>query len=265
MAIDLLTKIKDFIKTDCSQDYKNIGTYLLKNYTNIKNLTITAISKECNTSPNKITRFAEKLNLKGFNELKFRLNDISNSIIIDNELIPISSRIDDKAKFYNDYFEILLNSIKQQQINLKTQPINEIVSLINKANKIYLFAFNLSYNVSKNFIQRLRWYQKEAISESDYISIKTYLNIIKPDDLVILITISGENEHIKKIAESLNKKVKIIGIGPKQSSMISLFDKYLYFETDESELWSINSIKAQLVIQLLDFVYVKWLKSTKRK
>lgn len=36
MAIDLLTKIKDFIKTDCSQDYKNIGTYLLKNYTNIK-------------------------------------------------------------------------------------------------------------------------------------------------------------------------------------------------------------------------------------
>ncbi|BCU83640.1 hypothetical protein mmcaprivi_00190 [Mycoplasma mycoides] len=128
-----------------------------------------------------------------------------------------------------------------------------------------VFAFNLSYNVSKNFIQRLRWYQKDAISESDYISIKTYLNIIKPDDLVILITISGENEYIKKIAESLNKKVKIIGIGPKQSSMISLFDKYLYFETDESELWSINSIKAQLVIQLLDFVYVKWLKSNKRK
>ncbi|UKS53700.1 MurR/RpiR family transcriptional regulator [Mycoplasma feriruminatoris] len=265
MSIDLLTKIKDFIQTDCSQDYKNIGTYLLKNYANIKNLTITTISKECNTSPNKITRFAEKLNLKGFNELKFRLNDISNSIIIDNELIPISSRIDDKNKFYNDYFEILLNSIKQQQINLKNQPINEVVNLINKANKVYLFAFNLSYNVSKNFIQRLRWYQKDAISESDYISIKTYLNIIKPDDLVILITISGENEYIKKIAESLNNKVKIIGIGPKQSSMINLFDKYLYFQTDESELWSINSIKAQLTIQLLDFVYVKWLKSTKRK
>lgn len=229
MSIDLLTKIKDFIQTDCSQDYKNIGTYLLKNYANIKNLTITTISKECNTSPNKITRFAEKLNLKGFNELKFRLNDISNSIIIDNELIPISSRIDDKNKFYNDYFEILLNSIKQQQINLKNQPINEVVNLINKANKVYLFAFNLSYNVSKNFIQRLRWYQKDAISESDYISIKTYLNIIKPDDLVILITISGENEYIKKIAESLNNKVKIIGIGPKQSSMINyLINIYIF-------------------------------------
>ncbi|BCU84431.1 hypothetical protein mmcaprivi_08100 [Mycoplasma mycoides] len=155
MAIDLLTKIKDFIKTDCSQDYKNIGTYLLKNYTNIKNLTITAISKECNTSPNKITRFAEKLNLKGFNELKFRLNDISNSIIIDNELIPISSRIDDKAKFYNDYFEILLNSIKQQQINLKTQPINEVVNLINKANKIYFERIRKQYPYFPKTLEKL--------------------------------------------------------------------------------------------------------------
>ncbi|SYV96224.1 Uncharacterised protein, partial [Mycoplasma putrefaciens] len=54
---------------------------------------------------------------------------------------------------------------------------------------------------------------------------------------MILITISGENEYIKKIAESLNAKVKIVGIGPKQSSMINLFDKYLYFQTNESELW----------------------------
>ncbi|WP_434333598.1 MurR/RpiR family transcriptional regulator [Mycoplasma capricolum subsp. capricolum] len=265
MSIDLLTKIRDLIQTDCNQDYKNIGAFLLKNYSNIRSLTITKISKECNTSPTQITRFAEKLNLKGFSELKYRLDDISKSIIIDNQFIPISSRIDDKTKFYKDYFEILNNSIKQQEANLKNLPINEVANLISKANKVYLFAFNLSYNISKNFIQRLRWYQKDAISESDYISIRTYINIIKPEDLVILITISGENEYIKNIAESLNSKVKIVGIGPKQSSMINLFDKYLYFQTDESELWSINSIKAQLTIQLLDFVYVKWLKSTKKK
>ncbi|SYV96225.1 GntR family transcriptional regulator, partial [Mycoplasma putrefaciens] len=157
MSIDLLTKIKDLIQTDCSQDYKNIGAFLLKNYQNIRSLTITEISKQCNTNPTQITRFAEKLNLKGFSELKYRLDDISNAIIIDNQFIPISSRIDDKTKFYSDYFEILTQSIKQQESNLKNQPISDVANLINKANKVYLFAFNLSYNVSKNFIQRLRW------------------------------------------------------------------------------------------------------------
>ncbi|KNG79639.1 MurR/RpiR family transcriptional regulator [Mycoplasma sp. HU2014] len=240
-----------------------MSTNLLKNYQDIRNLTITKISQECNTSPTKITRFAEKLNLKGFSELKYRLDDISKSIIIDNKFVPISSRIDNKPQFFNDYFEILFESLKKQEQNLTNQPLSEVNKLISKSNKIYLFAFNLSYNVSKNFIQRLRWYGKDVISESDYISIKTYLNRIRSNDLVILISISGENEYIREIAESLNKKVKIVGLGPKESSLIELFDEYLYFESNESELWSINSIKAQLTIQLLDFVYVNWLKSTK--
>lgn len=266
MNLNLLKEIQQISENTKDNEIKLIANYLLNNYNNSQNLNISKIAKECNTSPTKITRFANSLSLNGFSELKLRLNDIANSILIDGDLVNVEDNIIyNQDQFMDKYFEIHRKSFDKQFKYFQYKKLDPILNWITQSPKIYLFAFNLSMNISKNFVQRLRWFGINVIGENDYVSIETYINAIKKEDLVILITISGKNPLIQNIAESLNGKTKILCIGDNSCAFKDLFDDYLGFSTEESSLWNINSIKAQLVIQMLDFIYIKWIMHKNKK
>ncbi|WP_051584600.1 hypothetical protein [Mesoplasma melaleucae] len=105
----------------------------------------------------------------------------------------------------------------------------------------------------------MRWQNVNIISESDIISIETYLSTITKDDTVILITISGTNKIILELANKLSGVTKLLGIGDKGCKFKETFDNYISITFEESNLWGINSIKAQLTMQSLDYIFVNWI------
>ncbi|PPE04818.1 RpiR family transcriptional regulator [Entomoplasma ellychniae] len=186
-----------------------------------------------NPSPTKITRFAEKLNLKGYRELKLRLSDISKSIIIDGNFVNVSEKINNNSKvFYKKYVKIHNESFEKQFNYLSHKDIKIFNDCFTYSKRIFIFAFNLSYNISKNFVQRMCWKGLNIISESDPVSIETYINTITKNDCVILITISGNNSLIKGIAEQLTKKTNLLGIGNKTCDFQNLFQDFIKFDSD---------------------------------
>ncbi|QEH61467.1 MurR/RpiR family transcriptional regulator [Spiroplasma chinense] len=256
----LIKDIEDIYYDDKSEDDKKIAAFLLENFKNKKVLNISVIAEKCNVSPTKVTRFSDKLGLKGFKELKLRLNDIAKSVIIDGELVDVNDNVVQKKEvFFDNYNVILVRSQKRQFEYLKSIQMAPIIKNLLRAKNVYLFAFNLSYNVSKNFVQRLKWSGINIISESDIISIDTYLNLITQEDIVVLITISGKNNFIKEITEKIDMKTKLYCIGGEICNFKERFDYYFDIKAEEDLLWNINSIRAQMVIQILDFIHINLL------
>ncbi|WP_342269258.1 MurR/RpiR family transcriptional regulator [Spiroplasma endosymbiont of Aspidapion aeneum] len=261
MKHELLKKIEDIsIDEHVDKGTRDIAKFFLDNFRNIDKISITKVAEKCNTSPTKVTRLSERIGLKGFSELKLRLLDISNSVIIDGDYVNVSERITrNKDVFFDKYIDIHKESFNNQFLYLKNKDMSKFTTAINKARFVYLFAFNLSYNISKNFVQRLRWYDINIISECDPVSIDTYINKISKEDLVFLISISGNNMLVTDLANRLHGRTDLFGIVDSSCKFKDKFNDYLQFETNEIKLWNINSIKAQLVIQLLDFIFVNWI------
>ncbi|AKX34299.1 RpiR family transcriptional regulator [Spiroplasma litorale] len=265
MSIDLWKTIENIKNTDKDEENIKISSYIINNINIISNLSITKIAKDCETSPTKITRYAHKIGLNGFSELKLRLSDFSKTILIDGYNVDVKGSITKQNnKFMDEYMEIHKRSFEKQFNYLKSRSIDNFTNLINNSKRVFLFAFNLSYNISKNFCQRLKWYNVDIISECDYISIQTFLNLIDKNDLVILLSISGKNNIINEIADKMSKKTNLIGLVDISCNFKDLFDDYLVIDTDEDKLWNINSVKAQLMIQLLDYIFINWVVKNKK-
>lgn len=257
--INILSQLKNYLESDNHTD-KLIAIYIFDNYKNSELININKIASNCKTSPTRVTRFAEKLGYSGFSELKYRLIDMTKTILIDGTEVGIIEEIkNNDDSFFKKYYEIKLKSIEDQYKYFLEKDMSFILDSFYNAKIIYMFGFNLSYNISKNFAQRLRWLGYNIIIESDIISIKTYLNNIKKNDLVFVVSISGNNEFIRELVDVLYGRTTILGIVGESCSFIDKLNDFLPIITDENKLWTVNSIKAQLTIQYLDYIYAKFI------
>lgn len=190
MSIDELVNIH---YDNLNQNDLYIWKYIHSNKKQCCSLTIEELASKCNVSRTTILRFAQKLSLKGYSELKVYLNwDVSKAK--ENEGIHIDSAFDSYEKAISD---------------LRKKDFTEVCKLIHDSNRVFIYGTG---QIQKSIAEELK---RIFLNAEKYFYIiggpnemNIILNTIKPDDLVIFISMNGESDEVTGFA----KVLKVINI-----------------------------------------------------
>ncbi|MGM9530204.1 MurR/RpiR family transcriptional regulator, partial [Intestinibacter sp.] len=181
-------------------------------------MSIQELSDSCNVSHTTILRFAQKLGLNGYSELKFYLK-LENSEEINKEKMEINNLIDDINKTMNILMEV---------------DYSKLFDLLDNCNKIYAYG---SGEAQKNAVKDLKRNLLMTGRLVNVIEGREEINIIPKymtkNDVVFLYSLFGENERVNNFAKTLRKiGVKIISISQVGNHTLSkLSDVNIQFYT----------------------------------
>ena len=181
-----------------NENDKYIWSYILSNKKKCEKMSIQELSASCNVSHTTILRFAQKLGLNGYSELKFYLK-MENNEESDIEIIDMKYLADDINKTMN--------------ILLRTD-YSEVFDLLDNSNKIYAYGTGEVQKHAVKELKRTLFIAGKLVNVIEGIEeISIIHRYLDKNDVVFLYSFSGENEHINDFAETLKKiGVKIISI-----------------------------------------------------
>lgn len=194
-----------------------IWDYISKHRKECESLSIDQLAHKCSVSRTTVLRFSQKLNLKGYGELKFYLK-------LDNE----------KTKENINNVEIVCNSYNEVIKRIKEKDCTEIFNAIDKAKTLYAYGIGMVQSSIKKEIKRIFMNAgKQFYDLSGYDEVNSIINFVTDEDLFVMISLSGENEFIVDFSKNLKiRNVPIISITRlDDNSLAKLSDYNLYTST----------------------------------
>ncbi|PMD67949.1 MurR/RpiR family transcriptional regulator [Companilactobacillus nuruki] len=191
---------------------------ILRNKKIISNLNSKEISDIAYTSPAGLTRLAKKLNFKGFTEFKYFLRQEADSI--------------ESHKL--NHTQILINDMNDTIKLLSQTNLNPLVSAIHSAKRIYLYGTDWGEKRACELLARdflacnILLYTIPSYTELQWV-----LNDITENDLLLVISFSGENIDLNTSLQKLKlKNAPYISITPLSKNTLSSRATYnLYYST----------------------------------
>lgn len=200
---ELINKYSDRLTTNDMQ----LLSVILKNKKIIGNLNSKEISDMVYSSPAGLTRLAKKLNFKGFTEFKYFLRHESDNT--------------DTLKTNN--IETLINDMNDT-IKLLTQTnLTPLINAIHSARKIFVYGTEWGEQRAGELLARdflacnILIYNIPSYTELQWV-----LNDITEDDLMFVISFSGENNLLNECLKKLKiNNVPYISITPLSKNTLS--------------------------------------------
>ncbi len=198
-----------------------IWQYIYHHKEGCQKMSIQQLAKECNVSHTSIIRFAKKLGLDGYSELKIYLKwDLNKKIQFDQRIMNITSE-----------------EFKDTVAHMQVIDFDNIFKIIDESRYIYIVSTgevqrNVAQELKREFITLKKvMYVIEAGNEELDIIVRN----ISKEDAMILISFSGNNETIVTLAKILKKMhVPTIGIAHGERNLLSSYvDEYIYFNATE--------------------------------
>ena len=203
-----------------NENDKHIWNYILNNKLECENMSIQELASNCNVSHTTILRFAQNIGLNGYSELKFYLKvENNNKCVFDKgEIINISDDI-------NKTMDMLIK-----------RDFSDICYLLDNCKQIYAYGTGeVQSNAVKELKRNLLSIGKlvNVLEGNDELEIIT--NYITEEDMIFLISLSGENKTVNNFAKDLNDKgVKVISITESGNNTLSkISDINIQFYTHE--------------------------------
>ena len=185
-------------KTELGTTDLLIWKYIYNHRAQVRHMSIHELARVCSVSSTTVVRFAQKLGMDGFGELKavMKLEDTPS-------LVDSGNVLQDMGSFYKQSWE----SIVKRNFDAASR-------LIHEASRVFAFA---SGYVQSNVVQELKrlfFYDDVLIYEiagkEEFISIARSTG---KDDLVIIVSLSGETPLAVEFAELLQmREIPLISI-----------------------------------------------------
>ncbi|WP_017473573.1 MurR/RpiR family transcriptional regulator [Amphibacillus jilinensis] len=248
--------LKDLINTHYDQLSDNdfyVLDFVQSHHAQCSSMTINELSNACSISKSSILRLSQKLGFSGYSEFKFSLK---------REIQNVDKSSDFYALSHKDiqFTEQLYNKIDK----------NPIFNGIDKADSIYGFATGWG---QRNALEELSRYLISCGKPMHIIPAATELNIvlskIKPTDLVIFISLSGDVENIITVLKSLAiRAIPTLSITSfKNNHLAELSHYHLYYQsTDLGTYYGVEQksfIGLQVMIDLLFRGFLQYRKNLK--
>lgn len=194
-----------------------IWNYISNHRKECENLAIDQLAYKCSVSRTTILRFAQKLSLKGYGELKVYLK-------LDNE----------RTKENVNNLEAVCDTYNEVIKNIKDKDCTDIFKVIDKAKTLYVYGIGMIQSSIKKEIKRTFLAAGKVFYDlSGYTEANAIIDIATQDDVFIIISMSGENQFILDFAKNLKiRNVPIISITKlKDNSLAKISDYSLYTYT----------------------------------
>ncbi|MGL4343792.1 MAG: MurR/RpiR family transcriptional regulator [Cellulosilyticaceae bacterium] len=240
---------------------KNLIEYILKHSEQVVKMSIHDLAKESFTSAATIIRFCKKLNFEGFKDFK---NSLMMELTVKDKVNTPQEEITSE-----DGIEALIDkviykhmmSIEETKTLIEPMVFDQCISMMEKAQSIYLFGIGSSFLVAKDLQQKLMRINKPCICFEDLHMQFLQARNISPKDLAIFISYSGETKEIiecaKLLQESGASTVSITRFGGVRLEEMCDYNLYVTANEPLRRSGAMTSRIAQLcVIDMLYIAYV---------
>lgn len=240
---------------------KRIADWIFENPQRIISLSIIELAEECKCGEATIVRFAKRLGLNGFQELKFSLASENGGSRASTHITAKDSAFEIYEKVCNDIYL----SLEKTKKSLKEDSISEAAKKICKANKIVIFGLGNSSSIAIDASHKFMRSGLNAIAYTDNHMQVIAASHLSENDIAIGISHSGSSKDIVealKIAKEHNAlTIAITNSG--KSPILKQSDIVLATSSEETEynILALNSRIAQLAIIDTLYFYVVYNRS----
>ena len=195
-----------------SDTEKAICKFVLESEQDLMSMNINEFAKKSLSSKSSVIRFSQKLGFTGFSEMKTFMK-------WEHE------QRNQKDNNYSFYQQVIHDS--EETINyLKSKDFTDIYHQIDDAQNIYVMSTGTTQQLQASELQRLFMMSEKDVrvipSSTKVAEFKRMYEILTHEDLVIILSLSGENIDLEESINLLNQKnVKTISISNFQSSFLS--------------------------------------------
>lgn len=232
-----------------------IWNYISNHKKECQKLVIDQLAYKCNVSRTTILRFAQKISLKGYSELKLYLK-------LESE----------QKKDETNETELVCQTYYKVIENMVNKDCEKLFEKIDSARNIYIYGVGMVQSSIKKEIKRIFMSVGKIIYDlSGYEESKISLNVANSDDLFIIISVSGENKFIVDFASKLNvRNIPILSITKlKENTLSQMSDYNLYISSvtfsDTIKDVTYESVTSYFIlIEILFFKYITYLKEKER-
>lgn len=232
--------INKFTKTDYL-----INNFFKENLEELHTMDTSYISKKIGVSKSAISRYCQKIDYEGFEELKYELKNNSNKTTNDQNTIL--------NNLFNEY-QILL---KRFENLIDTKNINEAVNLIVSTEFINIVGVGSSGIIAEHLSHRIRRYGLKSMAFKDDDEILMQSIIATNKDLFIYISSSGKTpviiQSLKNNKKTCSKSILLSMFSDSSSSNLAditlLFPSYLdlQYHSDTPLLFLTDYLIANIV------------------
>lgn len=223
-----------------------IWKYISSHKKECERLSIEQLAKKNNVSRTTIMRFAQKLGLKGYSELKVYLK-------IDNSL----------TQHQQTGLESLYQSYLHYMNEIKEKDLTATIQLIMNARNIYAASTGvIQHNVVSELKRSFLLIGKLIYSIRSPDETYAYQEIINDQDVIFMVSYSGENQYILNFAKKLKtKNVSVISITSKKNNTLSQLSDIAFYVDAPSIANPLGPRYEGLVnyFIFIDFLFAKYL------
>lgn len=195
-----------------------IWDYIADHRLKTSHLTINELAAKTNVSRTTISRFVRKIGLSGYSELKV--------------LLHLEEQ--DNCRFEDRVFEFTCDSLIQYIDNQKHKDYSKICQLIYQAKRVFVYGSgDIQQSVAKQ-IKRMFMSAEELIYDFAGTTFDhSMYEVVNEQDLVIMISLSGNSDKVLNIARRLKMAgTKIISITEfKNNPLADLSEENLYIDS----------------------------------
>ena len=229
---------------------KNIARYIANHKDELKSLSITKLAEKTTSSKASIVRLSQKLGFKGFTELK-------SFFVWGDKNIPQKLTFASKSN--------ILSSLADTMDYLRTTDWSDIYDLIDNCEKIYVIYTGVSQKNQTIEMKRLFLFIGKPVlaipADKESYEFKHFFNVLKQNDLIFLVSLTGNNHHLSDVLNLLSlKRAKTISLTGHTDNLLSQRVDYRLYasrfkDVPEDSLQS-NSM-FYVVIEALVFGYLE--------
>lgn len=198
------------------------------------------ITNKFHISQAALTRFAQKIGYQGFNDLKYDLTkyELSNQ---ESDISPY------------DYYKLLIDAIEKK---VMIESYEQLAEDIQKADTIYITGFQRSMLPAKQLDFNLKEFGYNCQFLSDY-ELCRMRNFIKPDDLLIVFSVSGSTgyDYFTEAEEQLKQASFALITSNAKGHLTKLADRVILLPTEETEKFPVRldtRLSAMIFVSLLN-------------
>ena len=239
-----LFKTKSKLKALTDAEAK-VANYVLENYQEILNMTVTELAEKAQSSDATVVRFCKSIGYKGYQEFKISL--AQDMIVPFKHLNPELDQDDDTAEITKKIFESEIAVLEETLHVVDLNEMERAAVAISSANKVELFGCGGSAYVGLDAMHKFLKIGIECSIHSDVDTQAMAASLLKKGDVAVGISHSGCNKNVIECLK-LAKKSGALTVGlttQGKSPMLKNCDIVLFTSTKETVFKS-ESVSARI-------------------
>ncbi|MBC1210879.1 MurR/RpiR family transcriptional regulator [Listeria booriae] len=197
---------------------KQVFFYIDNHISDVEKMTLVSLAETTNVSTTTVIRMCHKLKLSGFSELKFLLQ-------------PSKAEPENHSE---DYALTFLETIRSGVGQLPRREIEQLATRIVYASKIYIACLGMTKTLGEYFSKSLVTSKKNVVFTYDSFIIDILPQIVERDDLIIIISESGNTANTLSLAEHLKYNLSnVVSIVNNPNALISQYVETVIYASSE--------------------------------